>query len=263
MTGPIIPSEPVIAVIIGVLLYVAGRAVIARVAVAERDPWLAKALNWCLILHLVCASLQIWVVDHLYDGVADYNKYDSQGAILSRGFRHFDFSLAPAHLQGIVSNGAVSIVAGVVFAIVGVNQLAGLLRLQLAGLHRGRLLLPGVHPHVRGGWTPSVRFARLLPSDAGLLDLGREQGGHHDLPTRSRRLRMCADSAPSQWGVPAGHRVLRPQECSSVPTRCCCCSVGSPLRCWCDLLGRTPGSKVLDERWHSSRWALWWRPPSS
>ncbi len=100
---------------------------IARVAEAEHDPWLAKALNWCLILHLICASLQIWVVDHLYDGVADYNRYDSQGAILARGFRHFDFSLAPAHLQGIVSNGAVSIVAGVVFTIVGINQLAAFL----------------------------------------------------------------------------------------------------------------------------------------
>ena len=88
---------------------------------------MAKALNWCLILHLICASLQIWVVNHLYDGVADYNKYDAQGAILSHGFRHFDFSLAHAHLQGIVSNGAVSIVAGVVFTIVGVNQLAGFL----------------------------------------------------------------------------------------------------------------------------------------
>jgi hypothetical protein len=67
------------------------------------------------------------VVNHLYGGVADYNRYDSQGAILAGGFRHFDFSLAPAGLGGMVSNGAVSIVAGAVFAVVGVNQAASFL----------------------------------------------------------------------------------------------------------------------------------------
>ena len=42
--------------------------------------------------------------------------------MLASGFRHFDFSLAPANLRGIVGDGAVSIVAGVVFAIIGINQ---------------------------------------------------------------------------------------------------------------------------------------------
>ena len=66
--------------------------------------------------------MQIWVVDHLYGGIADYTRYDTQGAVLASGFRHFDFSLAPAQLRGIVGDGAVSIVAGVVFAIIGANQ---------------------------------------------------------------------------------------------------------------------------------------------
>jgi hypothetical protein len=42
--------------------------------------------------------------------------------LLSNGFRHLDFSLAPGHLQGIVSDGSVSIVTGFVFAIIGANQ---------------------------------------------------------------------------------------------------------------------------------------------
>ena len=71
--------------------------------------------------------MQIWVVDHLYGGIADYNRYDAQGAALAEGFRHLNFSLAPAGLRGIVSDGSVSIVAGVVFAIIGVNQLGAFL----------------------------------------------------------------------------------------------------------------------------------------
>ena len=66
--------------------------------------------------------MQIWVVDHLYGGIADYTRYDVQGSVLASGFRHFDFSLAPAQLRGIVGDGAVSIVAGVVFIIIGSNQ---------------------------------------------------------------------------------------------------------------------------------------------
>jgi hypothetical protein len=119
----IIPSQPILAVMIAVVLFALGRVFIRRIAAAEHDPWLAKVMTVSLVLHLISAPLQIWVINHLYGGVADFNRYDSQGAALSNGFRHFDFSLAPGHLNGIVSNGAVSIVAGVVFAIIGVNQL--------------------------------------------------------------------------------------------------------------------------------------------
>jgi hypothetical protein len=111
----------IIALLIAVALFAAGRAIIRRVA--GGNPWLYKALTVCLLLHLICAPLQIWVVDHVYQGIADYNRYDSQGALLSNGFRHLDFSLAPGHLHGIVSDGSVSIVTAVVFAIIGVNQL--------------------------------------------------------------------------------------------------------------------------------------------
>jgi hypothetical protein len=111
----------IIAILIGAALFAAGRSIIQRVAVG--DQWLGKALTVCLLLHLICAPLQIWVVDHLYFGIADYNRYDAQGAVLAEGFRHFNFSLAPAHLHGIVSDGAVSIVTGVVFAIIGVDKL--------------------------------------------------------------------------------------------------------------------------------------------
>src|ERR1700693_3225306 len=126
-TQPIIPSNLIVAVIVAGALFVARLVISRRPVLAERDPWLAKALTACLLLHLICAPLQIWVVDHLYQGIADYNRYDSQGAALATGFRHLDFSLAPGNLRGIVSDGSVSIVTGVVFAITGVNQAGGFL----------------------------------------------------------------------------------------------------------------------------------------
>ena len=122
-----ISSQPIAALFIAAVLFAIGMAIIRRVVESEGDEWLAKALMFCLLLHLICAPLQIWVVDHLYQGIADYNRYDAQGTALASGFRHFDFSLAPANLRGIVSDGSVSIVTGVVFAIVGVNQAGGFL----------------------------------------------------------------------------------------------------------------------------------------
>jgi hypothetical protein len=120
-------SQPIVSFAVAVVLFAIGRVIIRRTAEAEGDPWLAKALTVCLLLHLISAPLEIWVVDHLYDGIADYNRYDSQGVLLAPGFRHLDFSLAPGHLGGIVADGSVSIVAGVVFAIVGTDQAAAFL----------------------------------------------------------------------------------------------------------------------------------------
>jgi hypothetical protein len=117
-----VPTNPIATLVIAVALFLIGRVFIRRITEAEGgDAWLAKALMVCLLLHLISAPLQIWVVDHLYGGIADYGRYDAQGAALAKGFRHFDFSLGN-NAQGIVGGGAVSIVAGVVFAIIGTNQ---------------------------------------------------------------------------------------------------------------------------------------------
>ena len=64
------------------------------------------------------------MVDHFYHGIADWTRYDTQGSILAPNFRPFNFTLAGADVRGIVNDGSVSIFAGVVMAIVGVNQLA-------------------------------------------------------------------------------------------------------------------------------------------
>jgi hypothetical protein len=87
---------------------------------------LAKALTACLVIHLLAAPLQIWAVNHLYGGVADYTRYIYRGAAMASSFRHFNFTLPPG-LGGIVDNGSISIVAAGLFALVGINQTAAFL----------------------------------------------------------------------------------------------------------------------------------------
>jgi hypothetical protein len=88
-------SNPITAVIVAAVLFGISRPIIIRVAGAEAKPWLVSILTASLILHLLCAPAQIFVVDHFYHGVADWVRYDSEGARLAPGFRHFNFSLAP------------------------------------------------------------------------------------------------------------------------------------------------------------------------
>jgi hypothetical protein len=121
------PSNPITAVVIALLLFGVSRPIIHRVARAEGSPWLVRILTISLILHLLAAPAQIFVVDHFYKGVADWLRYDNQGSILAPSFRHLDFTLAHANVRGIVNDGSVSIAAGIVMAIVGVNQLGAFL----------------------------------------------------------------------------------------------------------------------------------------
>lgn len=119
------PSNPIVALLVGGLLFLAGRPIIKRTADSEGgNAWLVKVMTASLVLHLLAAPGQIFVVDHFYHGIADWIRYDTQGGILAPEFRHFDFSTANANLRGIVNDGSVSIAAGIVMAIVGNNQLA-------------------------------------------------------------------------------------------------------------------------------------------
>ena len=122
-----IPSNPLAAVAVAVVLILISRPIINRVAEAEGKPWLVRLMTISLVLHLLAAPAQIYVVQHFYHGIADYLRYDNQGALLAPGFRHFNFSLAPGHLRGIVNDGSVSIAAAIVFTFVGTNQLAAFL----------------------------------------------------------------------------------------------------------------------------------------
>ena len=117
-------SNPLGVLVVVAVVYGASRPIIRWVADKEHNPWLVRILTVSLILHLLAAPAQIYVVNNFYHGIADWIRYDTQGAILAPHFRVFDFTLVGANVRGIVNDGSVSIFAGVVMAVVGVNQLA-------------------------------------------------------------------------------------------------------------------------------------------
>ncbi len=117
-------SNPIGVVVVAAVIYGASRPIIRWVAEKEQSPWLVRILMISLVLHLLAAPAQIYVVENFYHGIADWVRYDTQGSILAPNFRVFDFTTAGSNLRGIVNDGSVSIFAGVVMAIVGVNQLA-------------------------------------------------------------------------------------------------------------------------------------------
>ncbi len=116
-----IPTNPFLSVLTAAILFGLGRIIVKRVAFAENNEWLVKIMTWGLVLHLVAAPLQIFTVEHVYHGIADWTRYTHQGAILAPNFRHFDFTLAGANVRQIVNDGSVSIATGIVMAIVGIN----------------------------------------------------------------------------------------------------------------------------------------------
>ncbi len=122
-----VPSQPIVALIVAAALFALGRLIIKRVAYAEANPWLLRVLTVSLVLHLLAAPSQIFVVNHFYHGISDWNRYVHQGALLSSDFRHFNFTTANADVRQIVNDGSVSIAEGIVMAIVGVNELASFL----------------------------------------------------------------------------------------------------------------------------------------
>jgi len=118
-------SNDTVALPLAVMLAFLSVPIARRVARTERDPGLYRLLMAAAITHLLFSAVQIWVVDHIYHGVTDYTRYINQGAILARRFDRFDFSTAGINPPvKILGEGAVSVAAGVVMAIVGVNKLA-------------------------------------------------------------------------------------------------------------------------------------------
>lgn len=124
LIGAAIGSNPITALLVAVILFALGRMIIQRVAFAEASPWLVRVMVISLILHLLAAPAQIFVIDHFYHGIADWSRYTHQGSILAPNFRRFNFTFAGADLRGIVNDGSVSITTGIVMALVGANDLA-------------------------------------------------------------------------------------------------------------------------------------------
>jgi hypothetical protein len=122
-----LPSPPLGFIVVGVILVLVSLPMARRLSEAEKDPRLRTLVLIALALHFLCAPAQIFVDNHVYHGVADFNGYIHQGAILSGRFRSFHFTTANAGLRSVLGDGSVSIAAGVVFSIIGVNELGAFL----------------------------------------------------------------------------------------------------------------------------------------
>lgn len=119
-----IGSNPIVAVIVAAVVLLVGSRVAKHVAKVERDPKYVKILMWSLVLHLLCAPAQIWVVDHFYNGIADYTGYVDRGASLAQNLRAGHFTFAGTRINGYTEDNVVYIASGVVQTIIGVNKLA-------------------------------------------------------------------------------------------------------------------------------------------
>jgi hypothetical protein len=187
-----IGSNPIVVALVAVVLFALGRRVIRGIVKAEGgDPWLSKALTVCLVLHLAAAPSQIWAVNHLYGGQADYTRYIYRGAAMASSFRHFNFTLPPG-LGGIVDNGSISIVAAGLFALVGIDQGAAFLIMSFFAFigitcyYRAFTLTFGGAGHRRYGylifflpslifWTADVSKEAIMIFLLGLLTYGCAQ----------------------------------------------------------------------------------------
>jgi hypothetical protein len=118
------PSNGLVSLLVAVVLFAVSVPIVRRVAKSDGDPVLARLLLVSVVLHMLCAPAQIWVVNHLYHGVADYTGYVSHGSALATNWRSGNFTLAGSGVTEFLGDGFVSIAAGIVMTVVGVNQLA-------------------------------------------------------------------------------------------------------------------------------------------
>src|SRR5688572_14409285 len=113
------------AMVVGIGLYLCGRALLARVEPVTGDRSVARLIRFALLLKLLAAPAQLFFVNQVYENVADYNIYHVVGADLADQYRRGDFQVELPHK--IIGLGIIYVVTGLVYAIVGVSKTGGAL----------------------------------------------------------------------------------------------------------------------------------------
>jgi hypothetical protein len=124
VAGGKLPSQPLVVVVVLMVLVAVSVPIARKVTRSDGDPRLQKLLMIALFLHFVGSCATIFVDNHVYHGVSDFTQYVHIGAIASNNFRSFHFTLQGTGIKTPVGDGSVSIATGVVFSLVGVNELA-------------------------------------------------------------------------------------------------------------------------------------------
>ncbi len=117
-------SDPFVAALVAVVVLFVGLRVSRRVARVQGDQRFVKLLMFSLVLHILCAPAQIFIVDHVYNGVADYTSYVDRGAFLAENLRSGLFTFANTRITGVTSNNTVDIISGLIQTVIGPDKLA-------------------------------------------------------------------------------------------------------------------------------------------
>ena len=112
------------AILTALILAYLGYLILDRVARGDSYANLRKVMRASLILHLACAPLQILVIDHFYNGVADWLPLRQPGSLAVYNLRAGDFTTSGTGIGKIIGDGATSIFGGVIMTVVGPNKLA-------------------------------------------------------------------------------------------------------------------------------------------
>jgi hypothetical protein len=115
-------SNPAVVAAVMVVLASLTLPLAKRLAADEGDPRLFTLVMVSLGLRFLCSLVQVYVVKHAYGGVADFTGYESYGAQIATGLHAGHFS--PGR-YGVSANGTVNVTVGIIFAIIGDNQIGG------------------------------------------------------------------------------------------------------------------------------------------
>lgn len=151
----LVGTNPVHALVVALVLFAVTVPLALTFAAREQQPWLAGVVLVSFGAHLVGSALQVLIVARVYDNVADFHLYDGQGAALREAWLAGSFPTAGLEIPG---TGSVSIATGLVYSVVGVDQLGGFFVFSWLGLlglmaaYRAfRLCLPDAE-HRRYAW---------------------------------------------------------------------------------------------------------------
>jgi len=115
-------TDTLTGIAVGLVLFFLTLPIASRLARREGDDRLRAIVAWGLALKLLAAPAQLFVTSRFYQDIADFNIYHDAGATLAAQFRHGIFA---ADVGRVVGSGFVSILTGIVYAIIGVSKLGG------------------------------------------------------------------------------------------------------------------------------------------
>ncbi len=221
-------SNKEIDVLVAVVLIFLTVPIARKVSDIEKDEKLYGLLMAAMVTHLVFCLASLYVVNHVYHGVTDYTRYVDNGAVLGRHFDRFDFTLPPNVATKVLGDGSVSIAAGVVFAIVGVNKIAGFFVFSWLAFLATICFYRAFSVTFPEANRRAVRVPRVLPPLPALLDVGHQQGSD-DVPLAGGLgLRSRARCWPSAGAASCSSSSAPSSGCTSAPRSSCCSWAPSP-----------------------------------